>query len=80
MGWKETSVNEQVGKDGGQAGDISAHRTQNIRALHVGAAAGGGRSSAISRRISANKCREMATSAGNTDLHGARTEGGNHAE
>jgi hypothetical protein len=48
------------------------------RALRVGAAAGGGRSSAISRRMSANKRREMA--AGNTNLHGARTEGGNHAE
>jgi hypothetical protein len=27
-----------------------------------------------------NKCREMATSVGNTNLHVARTEGGNHAE
>jgi hypothetical protein len=37
--------------------------TQNKQALHVDAAATGGRSSAISRRMSPNKCREMATSA-----------------
>jgi hypothetical protein len=38
-------------------------RTQNNQALHVDTAAGGGRSSAISRRISANRFLGMATSA-----------------
>jgi hypothetical protein len=38
-------------------------RTQNKQALHVDTAAGGGRSSAISRRMSANRFRGMATSA-----------------
>ena len=38
-------------------------RTQNKQALHVDTAAGGGRSSAISRRMSANSFRGMATSA-----------------
>jgi len=38
-------------------------RTQNKQALHVDTAAGGGRSSATSRRMSANRFLGMATSA-----------------
>jgi hypothetical protein len=38
-------------------------RTQNNQALHVDATAGGGRSFETSRRMYANKCHEMATSA-----------------
>jgi hypothetical protein len=38
-------------------------RTQNNQALHVERAAGGGRSSAISRRMSANKVLGIAASA-----------------
>src|ERR1700730_7212882 len=38
-------------------------RTHDNRTPYAGAGSGGGRSSAISRRMSANKCREMATSA-----------------
>src|ERR1700732_3236818 len=37
-------------------------RTHDNRTPYDGAGSGGGRSSAISRRMSANKCREMATS------------------
>jgi hypothetical protein len=53
-----------------QAGDIGApsaenvfDRTQNNQALHVDTASGGGRSSVISRRMSANRFRGMAASA-----------------
>ena len=47
----------------GRTSPLGWPRTQGNRTLHVGAGSGGGRSSAISRRMSPNKCREMATSA-----------------
>jgi len=47
----------------GRTSPLAFDRTQNNQALHVETAAGGGGSSAISRRMSANRFREMATSA-----------------
>ena len=46
-----------------RASPLVFDRTQNNQALHVERAASGGRSSAISRRMSANKVLGMATSA-----------------
>ena len=52
----ERDLTRAIEKDRGEWED-------RLPLFRVGAGSGGGRSSAISRRMSANKCREMATSA-----------------
>jgi hypothetical protein len=63
MGVAHTVQNSLNFPSSGRTSPLVFDGMQNNQALHVDAAAGGGRSSETSRRISANRILGMATSA-----------------
>jgi hypothetical protein len=63
MGVAHSAQKATIFPSSGRTSPLVFTRTHDNRMPYAGAGSGGGRSSAISRRMSANKCREMATSA-----------------